>query len=334
MAERLARRSARRPARACSVASTLAARSGPIGTLAAAACLLTAIAAPGMASGAEEIATPGESPAASDTAPDQADPEQSVRDGWVLAWSDEFDGPAGSPPDPATWGYDLGDGSAIGLAGWGNNEREWYTADVTNVALDGAGRLAITARESEEGLDCYYGACEYTSARLLTKDRFEFQHGYLEARIRVPGGFGLWPAFWLLGANIDEVSWPTSGEIDVMEYVGRRPNEVFGTLHGPGYSGSSGISGTVDLGEPVADAFHAVALEWEPGRMAWFVDGRKYHEVTREQVAPNEWVFEQPFFMLLNVAVGGNLGGPVFPDTVFPAQMLVDYVRLYRPEPA
>lgn len=261
-------------------------------------------------------------------------PAGSASDEWALAWNDEFEGPAGSVPDPEMWGYDLGDGSAIGLAGWGNNELEWYTDEPPNVALDGDGHLVITVRESDGSLECYYGPCQYTSARLLTKDRFEFQHGYLEARIRVPPGFGLWPAFWMLGGNIDEVDWPTSGEIDVMEYVGRRPNEVLGTLHGPGYSGSGGISGRIDLGEPVAEAFHTVALEWEPGRVVWFLDGTPYHEVARDQVAPSEWVFEQPFFMLLNVAVGGNLGGPVFPDTRFPAEMLVDYVRLYEKEPA
>jgi beta-glucanase (GH16 family) len=255
-------------------------------------------------------------------------------EGWVLAWSDEFDGPAGSSPDPATWAHDLGDGSTTGLIGWGNNERQWYSDDPSNVALDGDGHLAITAHQAEGDLDCYYGPCEYTSGRVLTKDRFEFQHGYLEARIQVPGGYGLWPAFWLLGANLDDVGWPASGEIDVMEFVGRRPNEVLGTLHGPGYSGSGGISGWIDLGMPVADAFRTVALEWEPDRLAWYLDGQRYHEVNREQVAPNEWVFEQPFFMLLNVAVGGNLGGPVFPDTAFPSRMLVDYVRLYQPEPS
>jgi beta-glucanase (GH16 family) len=255
-------------------------------------------------------------------------------EGWVLTWSDEFEGPAGTRPDEALWGHDLGDGSAIGLAGWGNGERQWYTDDPANVALDGMGHLVLTAREADGSLECYYGPCEFTSARLLTKDRFAFQHGRLEARLRVPGGFGLWPAFWLLGTTIDEVGWPTSGEIDVMEYVGRRPTEVRGTVHGPGYSGSGGISGAVDLGAPVADACHTVALEWEPGRLAWFLDGTQYHQVSRDDVAPNEWVFEQPFFLVLNVAVGGNLGGPVFPDTVFPARMLVDHIRLYQPGPA
>jgi beta-glucanase (GH16 family) len=256
---------------------------------------------------------------------------ESMPDGWVLTWSDEFDGPAGTPPDPQVWGYDLGDGAANGLVGWGNNELQWYTGDPQNVALDGEGHLVITVREADGSLDCYYGPCLFTSARLLTKDRFEFQHGYLEARIQVPAGAGLWPAFWMLGSNIDEVGWPASGEIDVMEYVGRLPTEVLGTVHGPGYSGGAGISGRIDLGEPVSDAFHTMALQWEPDRLAWFLDGRLYHEVTREQVGAFEWVFEQPFFMLLNVAVGGTLGGLVLPDTEFPARMLVDYVRLYQP---
>jgi beta-glucanase (GH16 family) len=254
--------------------------------------------------------------------------------GWVLRWSDEFEGPAGSPPDPEVWGFDLGDGSANGLTGWGNNELQWYTDDPRNVALDGEGHLVISALESDGSLECFYGPCLFTSARLLTQDRFEFQHGYLEARILVPPGAGLWPAFWMLGTNIDEVGWPASGEVDVMEYVGRLPTEVLGTVHGPGYSGGAGVSGLIDLGEPVSDAFHTVALEWEPGRLAWFLDGRPYHEVTREQMQPFEWVFEQPFFMLLNVAVGGTLGGLVMPDTEFPARMVVDHVRLYEPGPA
>ena len=304
------------------------------GLLAAAVCLMvSSVGAAGAAGEAEPPSMDG-SESMTDVEPEQLRPVGSVGDEWTLSWSDEFEGAAGSLPDPATWGYDLGDGSAIGLAGWGNNELEWYTDDPQNVALDGDGHLVITAREADGSLECYYGPCQYTSARLLTRDRFEFQHGYLEARLQVPAGFGLWPAFWLLGPNLDEVGWPQSGEVDVMEYVGRRPNVVFGTLHGPGYSGSGGISAGTDLGAPMADAFHTVALEWEPGRMTWFVDGEQYHEVRQDQVAPNEWVFEQPFFMLLNVAVGGNLGGPVFPDTEFPARMVVDHVRLYEREPA
>ena len=243
---------------------------------------------------------------------------------WPLAWSDEFDGAAGSPPDSANWMYDIGGG------GWGNNERQFYTDAIANASLDGKGHLRITARESDGSLACHYGPCEYTSARLLTKDRLEIQYGRIEARIKVPAGFGLWPAFWMLGADIDTVSWPTSGEIDIMEFVGRWPNEVLGTLHGPGYSGGSGITASVDLGVPVSDEYHTVAVEWQPGLIRWFLDGTPYHEVRPADVEPNAWVFDHPFFLLLNVAVGGNLGGPVFPDTVFPRSMVVDYVRLYQ----
>jgi len=249
---------------------------------------------------------------------------------WPLAWSDEFNGPAGARPDPAAWGYDLGDGSAIGNEGWGNRERELYTDSAANASTDGKGNLLLTVRAADRSQACYYGPCEYTSARLVTKNRFEVQYGRIEARIKVPGGVGLWPAFWMLGANIDEVSWPKSGEIDVMEFVGRRPNEILGTIHGPGYSGSSGITKTVDLGKPVSGDFHVFAVEWRPGHIAWFLDGAKYHEASPADVAPNAWVFDHPFFLVLNVAVGGNLGGPVAPDTAFPQAMAIDYVRLYQ----
>jgi beta-glucanase (GH16 family) len=249
---------------------------------------------------------------------------------WKLAWSDEFDGAAGAPPDPKTWGYDLGDGSAAGIVGWGNNEREYYTDSPENAATDGKGHLLITVRTADGSQACYYGPCEYTSARLLTKDRYEIQYGRIEARIKVPGGVGLWPAFWMLGTDIGQVGWPDSGEIDVMEFVGRRPNEILGTIHGPGYSGSSGFTQSVNLGTPVADDFHTFAIDWRPGSITWRLDGEVFHEARPSDVAPNTWVFDHPFFLILNVAVGGNLGGPVAPDTSFPQTMTVDYVRLYQ----
>jgi beta-glucanase (GH16 family) len=267
----------------------------------------------------------GPSPTASIPAGPTSDPAT-----WPLTWSDEFDGPAGTPPDPTIWGYDLGDGSAIGNVGWGNNEREFYTDKPANVALDGKGNLLIKVEAGDGSQACYYGPCDYTSARLLTKGRYEIQYGRIEARIRVPGDVGLWPAFWMLGANIDAVSWPKSGEIDVMEFVGRRPTEILGTIHGPGYSGSSGISSSKDLGKPVSDDFHVFAVEWRPGRIAWFLDGVQYHEARPADVAPNAWVFDHPFFLLLNVAVGGNLGGPVAPGLTFAQPMAIDYVRVYQ----
>jgi beta-glucanase (GH16 family) len=283
--------------------------------------------------GPTEPADPDRSAEATPSAEAGSQPPESPRSGlvtWKLAWSDEFDAPAGTPPDPANWGYDLGDGSVRGLEGWGNREREYYTDSAANAATDGEGNLLITARVADGSLECWYGPCEYTSARLLTKGRHEIQYGRIEVRLKVPRGAGFWPAVWMLGANLDEIGWPKSGEIDVMEHLGRLPTEILGTIHGPGYSGSSGFSGTLDLGTPVDEDFHTVAIEWRPGHIAWFVDGVVYHEAGPADVAPNEWVFDRPFFLLLNVAVGGNLAGPVALDTVFPQAMAVDYVRLYE----
>ncbi len=252
---------------------------------------------------------------------------------WQLAWSDEFNTKRGAQPDPRKWGYEVGDGVAIGNPGWGNDELEYYTTSTDNAATDGKGNLAITAKAADGTLSCYYGPCKYTSARLLTKNKFEVAYGKIEARIKVPRGAGLWPAFWMLGTDIDQVNWPQTGEIDIMENVGRVPNQVFGTLHGPGYSGGQSYGRSLDLGKPVADDFHTFTIEWQPNKIIWFVDGIQYHQATPNDpfMQGKQWVFNHPFFMLLNVAVGGNFGGAVGADTVFPQQMLVDYVRLYQP---
>ena len=201
--------------------------------------------------------------------------------GMVLVWADEFDAPAGAPPDPSRWTYDLGDGGR----GWGNEELEWYTDRPENVAHDGAGNLVITAREAEPGLTCWYGPCRYTSARLLTQGLFELTYGRIEARLKVPEGAGLWPAFWMLGSDIGAVGWPASGEIDVMENVGRQPRLLYGTLHGPGYSGSQGFGSTLLMDEPLADDFHVYAVDWEPGRITW-TRGRR-RRITRRR--PPTW---------------------------------------------
>ena len=252
--------------------------------------------------------------------------------GWKLVWSDEFDGPAGTPPDPAIWTHEIGDGPATTSAGWGNLELQYYTDSTDNAALDGAGNLVITACEANaaQGLRCYYGPCAYTSARLITARTVELTYGRVETRIKVPRGAGIWPAFWMLGADIDRVSWPEAGEIDVMEQVGRQPRRVFGTLHGPGYSGGEAFGNTYDLAEDVANHFHTFAVEWQPDRIVWYVDDVRYHEATPADVEPNPWVFNHPFFLLLNLAVGGRFGGEVSRDTTFPQTMTVDYVRVYQ----
>jgi beta-glucanase (GH16 family) len=247
----------------------------------------------------------------------------------VIVWNDEFEGPAGLTFDRTKWVADTGG------AGWGNQERQFYTTRPENAALDGEGHLVITARAPDASATdtCWYGRCRYTSARLKTKGLFAQTYGRFEARIRVPKGQGIWPAFWMLGDDIDVVGWPKSGEIDVMENIGREPSIVHGTLHGPGYSGAGGISRADTLATGAfADDFHVFAVEWngEPQQIRWFVDGRQTHSMTPADLPPGtKWVFDHPFFLLLNLAVGGQWPGDPDASTTFPQQMIVDYVRVY-----
>lgn len=250
------------------------------------------------------------------------------RAGWKLTWQDEFDGAVGSAPDASKWGYDLGG------EGWGNQEHEYYANDLTNASLDGKGALAITARKFDPGqgagLACWYGPCAYTSARLLTKGKFEVTYGRVEARLKLPAGQGIWPAFWLLGADIAANPWPACGEIDIMENIGKEPDTVYGTVHGPGYSGANGVGGPFVLSAgKFADDFHVFAVEWEAKEIRWYVDGEKFFSVTPTDVA-GDWAFNHPFFLLLNLAVGGQWPGYPNDTTVFPQTLLVDYVRVYQ----
>ena len=252
-----------------------------------------------------------------------------------LVWSDEFNTPNGTAPDSSVWGREVGDGVAIGNPGWGNDELQYYTDSTENAATDGHGNMVITVRKADGDQQCYYGPCQYTSARLLTKNRFEVAYGRVETRLKVPRGAGLWPAFWMLGTDIDQVAWPQTGEIDIMEHVGRLPNEVFGTLHGPGYSGGQSYGRFIDIGEPVADKYHTFAVDWQPNKIVWYFDGDPYFTATPDDafLQGKEWVYNHPFFMILNMAVGGNFGGAVGSETTFPQELLVDYVRLYQTEP-
>ncbi len=249
--------------------------------------------------------------------------------GWELVWGDEFDEPAGTPPNPANWGYEIGDGTVNGIPGWGNAELQYYTDEPGNAATDGDGNLVITAKPAA-GEQCYYGECDYTSARLVTTNRAEFAYGRIESRVLVPDGEdGLWPAFWSLGTDIDRVDWPQTGEIDIMEYVSRIPDEIFGTIHGPGYSGGNAYGNTYAI-QSVADDYHTFAIEWQPDRIEWYVDGTLYHVATPADVSPNEWVFNDPVYLLLNLALGGNFGGPLSPELTFPQELKVDYVRVFQ----
>lgn len=244
---------------------------------------------------------------------------------WTLVWSDEFDGAAGSPIDSTKWTAE------VGGHGWGNNELEYYTARTENASMDGQGSLAITAREENPGdYSCHYGECRFTSARLITLDKFEFTYGRVEARIQVPRGQGIWPAFWMLGANFGTVGWPACGEIDIMENIGREPNMVYGTIHGPGYSGAEGFGGSLRSETALADGFHVFAIDWDPDVIRWYLDGEMYHTATPNDLRGDRWVFDHEFFILLNVAVGGYWPGMPDDTTEFPQTMLVDYVRVYE----
>jgi beta-glucanase (GH16 family) len=232
---------------------------------------------------------------------------------WRMVWNDEFDG---STLDSTKWVQETGGN------GWGNAELEYYTNGGHNVSVAN-GYLVIEARAES------YGGRAYTSARLKTQGLGAWKYGRFEARIKIPRGQGLWPAFWMLGDNIPQVGWPTCGEIDIMENIGKEPSTVHGTMHGPGYSGASGISSPYALATGAfADTFHVFAVEWEPNTVRWYVDSALYKTVSSADV-PGTWVFDHPFFILLNVAVGGYWPGNPDGTTVFPQTMRVDYVRVY-----
>jgi beta-glucanase (GH16 family) len=236
-----------------------------------------------------------------------------------VTWSDEFNGAAGTPIDGSKWKFDTGG------SGWGNNELEYYTNSTRNVVQDGQGHLAITARkENPSNLQCHYGTCQYTSGRVLTADKFSQTYGRFEASLKIPKGQGIWPAFWMLGGS----NWPATGEIDIMENVGSTPNTVYGTIHGPGYSGAGGIGGNRSIGSALGDAFHQYAVEWSPNLIVWYLDNQEYFRVTPASLGGRQWVYDHPFFMIMNVAVGGYWPGNPNASTVFPQTMLVDWVRV------
>ena len=240
-----------------------------------------------------------------------------TRPGWKLVWQDEFNG---AEIDKSKWTFDKGG------SGWGNAELEYYTDRPENARLEN-GFLVITARKES------YQGSPYSSARLKTQGLAAWTYGRVEARIRIPRGQGIWPAFWMMGNDIYQVGWPTNGEIDIMENIGKEPGRIHGTAHGPGYSGPVGPSSPFDLKSGAfADDFHVFAIEWQPAEIRWYVDDQLYKTLTPTG-ANGKWVFDHPFFILLNVAVGG--GWPGYPDqtSVFPQTMQVDYVRVYQKAP-
>jgi len=249
-----------------------------------------------------------------------------------LLWSEEFDLGAGSAPNPEIWGRDLGDGTDYGIPGWGNNELQVYTEK--NAYINARGELEIEAERVTDGSAgiAYYGPVQWTSARLVTKNKLQVQYGQVVISAKVPAGKGLWPAFWMLGCRMDEQGWPLAGEIDIMEWVGKAPLEALGTLHGPGYFGDHGCGGKHVAEVAFSEDWHEFGISWKPGEISWQVDGHTYFTATPESVAPNQWVYDQPFYMLLNLAVGGNLGGPLAEDLPDSNNLLVSSIRIYEYE--
>jgi beta-glucanase (GH16 family) len=245
-------------------------------------------------------------------------------DRWTLVWSDDFNGANGSVPDRNRWTIETSHNPA-------SRELQYYTNHLENVQTQD-GNLVITARREaysdKDGV--LYG---YTSARLNTQHKFQMTYGRVEARIQIPRGQGIWPAFWMLGDDIAQKGWPACGEIDIMENIGREPATVHGTIHGPGYSGVKGIAASSALpsGQNFADGFHLFAVEWEPDVIRFYVDDHLYATRTPADLPRDaKWVFDHPFFIILNLAVGGDWPGNPDVTTKFPQSMRVDYVRVYK----
>jgi beta-glucanase (GH16 family) len=236
---------------------------------------------------------------------------------WKLSWSDEFN--YSGLPDSTKWNYDTGG------HGWGNNELQYYThADIKNVEVSN-GTLKLRAIREQTGNR------EYSSARLVTRGKEDFTYGRIEIKAKLPQGRGLWPAFWMLGMNAEKIGWPECGEIDIMEHVGFEKDSVFGTVHTKSYNHIIGTQkGKKAFIKDPYNTWNTYSIEWTPEKMDFLLNGNMYNQIINENRTTAEWPFDSPFYILLNIAVGGNLGGMKGIDTtVFPAQMEVDYIRVY-----
>ncbi|HKR08754.1 MAG TPA: glycoside hydrolase family 16 protein [Gemmatimonadaceae bacterium] len=252
---------------------------------------------------------------------------------WKQTWSDEFDGPAGGAVDAAKWTNDIGDGCNQGNCGWGNNEKEYYSADAANISTNGQGQLVIVGKVAPAGLACYYGPCRYTSAKITTRGKLVVSPaGRLEARIKLASGQGLWPAFWMLGSTCPQEPWPNCGEIDIMENKGSQSTTTSSALHGPGYSGATPFAHAQTFASGAITDFHIYSVEWDPTSVTWLVDGIVHYSVFRDQVqAYGPSVLGKSFIVILNLAIGGHFDGDPQSDAIFPATMVVDYVRVFQP---
>lgn len=254
-----------------------------------------------------------------------------------LLWSDEFNGKKGLRPSAKMWSAEIGGG------GWGNSERQFYTDKAANASMDGSGRLVITANrisnEYSEQVGTVAGTedilnrcseCQFTSARLKTARKVGFMYGRLEAKIKMPQGVGTWPAFWMLGGDLlDGVPWPECGEIDIMEFRGDISDRSTSALHGPTTPQGSGLGAAFLSNTPLSDGFHTYAIEWRKNRIDFIVDGRVNGTYTSADTGTRGWVYNQEFFIILNLAMGGTYAGEYIDPTLNQAQLSVDYIRYY-----
>lgn len=246
-----------------------------------------------------------------------------------LLWSEEFADHQGGRLSEDSWNFDIGDGASAGLVGWGNNEREYYTKDSVSIN----GNLIIHANRVDEssGLNCYYGAAEWTSGKIHTARKIGFKHGRLEITAKMPSGVGTWPALWLLGANLlDGVAWPHCGEIDILENTGAHPFQVQGTIHGDGYFGENGLTKIIQSTEELSKDFHTYAINWTPDSIEWFFDDQCYNIINRAEVESQgkPWPFNQEFYLILNLAIGGWFAGDVDP-LLEKADLTVKSIKYY-----
>ena len=227
-----------------------------------------------------------------------------------------FEDFSGTSLNTSIWNYELGDGCP-NLCGWGNNERQIYTKENVQVK---DGSLIITATKD---------STSYFSGRITTKNKFEFQYGTIEAKMKLPEGSGLWPAFWMLGSNISEVGWPKSGEIDIMEYVGKKPHEIHTTLHTQDSYGQSKNT-KISTIETIEEGFHTYKAKWTEESITFYVDDNEVYVFNPEVKDENTWPFNQPFYILVNMAIGGNFGGPEVDDNIFPKEFEIDYIKVVK----
>lgn len=240
-----------------------------------------------------------------------------------LIWSDEFD--YEGRPDPERWSFQTGDGCPE-LCGWGNNELQYYTDDLQNAQV-ADGKLIIEALRHEE-------SPVYTSAKLISKEKGDWRYGYIEVRAKLPYGRGTWPAIWMLPTLGRPMLWPADGEIDIMEHVGYNQGTVYGTIHTEKYNHRKGTQQSDSIKvEDAHSAFHTYAIEWTPEHIKWFVDGENYHTFNRNNEQKEGWPFDEPFHLILNLAVGGDWGGKYgVDDSIWPQRLEIDYVRVFKAE--